>query len=100
MDFDEFIEAIENQELAESDAAMVGKMTVILGIANTLDAAHRQKFETIKTNVKNQEFRITVNSLSEGVLEKQFMERYQEFFEAMFGYKLILREKNQRFLTL
>lgn len=100
MNMDEFLDAIDGQGLSRKETTLIGKLTVILGIANTLDAAHRQKFESIKTNVKNDEFRITVNSLSEGVLEKQFMERYEEFFESMFGYKLILREKNQRFTTL
>ena len=89
MNMDEFLDAIDGQGLGRKETSLIGKLTVILGIANTLDAAHRQKFESMKTNVKNDEFRITVNSLSEGVLEKQFMERYEEFFESMYGYKLI-----------
>lgn len=100
MNYEEFMESVNRQGLTNSEMSLIGKLTVILGIANALDTGHIQKFETIRTNIKKDEFRITVNSLSNGVLEKQFMERYVEFFEAMFGYSLVLREKNQRFVTI
>ncbi|MEE1312679.1 MAG: hypothetical protein UHS41_02855 [Lachnospiraceae bacterium] len=100
MNYEEFMDAINGQGLGRKEMCLIGKLAVILGIANTMDAAHVQKFQTVRTNIKNGEFRITVNSLSDGILEKQFIKRYEEFFEAMFGYSLLLREKNQRFLTL
>ena len=99
-DFDSFMEEVGDVNYSRKEMGTIGKLAVILGIANTLDAAHIQKFETIRTNIKDSEFRITVNSLSEGVLEKLFMKRHEEFFESMFGYTLVLREKNQRFVTL
>lgn len=100
MSYEEFMKTISRQGFTNREITLIGKLSVILGIANTMDTGHIQKFETVRTNIKDDEFRITVNSLSNGVLEKQFMERYVEFFESMFGYSLVLREKNQRFLTI
>jgi exopolyphosphatase/guanosine-5'-triphosphate,3'-diphosphate pyrophosphatase len=100
MNIDEFMDAISEQNFSRKEINVIGRLAVILGIANTLDAAHKQKFETIRVNIKDQEFRITVNSLADGILEKQFIQKYEEFFESMFGYRLVLREKNQRFLTI
>ncbi len=100
MDYDTFMDYIGGQDYTRQEKVTIGKLAVLLGIANIIDVAHCQKFDTVKTAIRDEEFRITVNSLSDGILEKNFIKRYDEFFEAMYGYKLVLREKNQRFNTL
>ena len=88
------------QHFSPAEMNRIGKLSIILGVANTLDVAHCQKFDMIRVNIKEDELRITVNSLSDGVLEKNFLEARKEYFESMFGYQLVLREKNQRYVTL
>ncbi|MCQ2491551.1 MAG: HD domain-containing protein [Lachnospiraceae bacterium] len=100
MDYHKFVEYISEEDFNRQEKVIIGKLTILLGIANTLDVAHCQKFQTVKTQIRDEEFRITVNTLSDGILEKSFIKRHDEFFEAMYGYKLVLREKNQRFNTL
>ena len=100
MSYPQFLESVKNQGFSRKEINVIARMAVILGIANTIDAAHKQKFDSIKATIHAEEFRITVNSLENGILEKQFMQKYQEFFEILFGYRLILREKNQRFRTI
>lgn len=100
MSYEDFIDTIMEQHFSSAEMNRIGKLSIILGVANTLDVAHCQKFDMIRVNIKGDELRITVNSLSDGVLEKNFLEARKEYFEAMFGYQLVLREKNQRYVTL
>lgn len=100
MSYEDFLDTIGAQNFSREEMNLIGRLSILLGVANTLDVAHCQKFDTIRVNIKGDEVRITVNSLSDGVLEKNFIETRKEFFESMFGYKLVLREKNQRYVTL
>ncbi|MDO4649319.1 MAG: HD domain-containing protein [Eubacteriales bacterium] len=75
---------------------LIAKLTAILRIANALDRSHYQKVQGMKIAMKDRQLMITVNSSQDLSLELGLLKDKVDFFEEVFGIKLILkRRKNQ-----
>ena len=72
---------------------LIAKLTAILRIANAMDRSHKQKFDNIRTTVKNQQLIITTESLEDITLEKALFEKKADFFEEVYGIRPILKQR-------
>ncbi len=80
-------------ELENTDNLTVTKLLAILRVANALDRSHKQKLKDFKIDLKDGSLCITVRSNEDITLEKSSLKEKAEFFEEVFGVKLLLKQR-------
>ena len=73
----------------------VSKLTAILRLATGLDRSHKQKFENVKSTLKDDQLVITVDSPADITLEKGLIGRKAQFFEEVFSVKPVIKQKRK-----
>ncbi len=74
---------------------LVAKFTAILRLANSMDRSHYQKVESLKAVLKGRELQLVVDSSMDLSLELGLLKDKVEFFESVFGIRLVLRRKRK-----
>ena len=80
-------------ELENTDNLTVTKLLAILRVANALDRSHKQKLKDFKVDLKDGSLSITVKTNEDITLEKGSLKEKAEFFEEVFGVKLLLKQR-------
>lgn len=80
-------------ELENTDNLTVTKLLAILRVANALDRSHKQKLKDFKVDLKDGSLSITVKTNEDITLEKSSLKEKAEFFEEVFGVKLLLKQR-------
>ena len=73
----------------------IAKLTAILRLANAMDRSHYQKVKGIKTMLRDRELQMVVDYTQDISLELGLLKDKVEFFEEVFGIRLVLRRKRQ-----
>lgn len=84
--------------LGEEKAVLVCKLASIMAIANALDASHKQKISKIKVKTEEREVVLTAFSQENITLELWTVKRHTRLFEAVFGYTVNCRYKDENVL--
>jgi exopolyphosphatase/guanosine-5'-triphosphate,3'-diphosphate pyrophosphatase len=74
---------------------LIAKLAAILRIANAMDRSHYQKVEGLKAVMKDRELSLILDSSRDLSLELGLLKDTVEFFEEVFGIRLILRRKRK-----
>ena len=74
---------------------LIAKLAAILRIANAMDRSHYQKVEGLKAVMKGRELSLILDSTRDLSLELGLLKDTVEFFEEVFGIRLILRKKRK-----
>ena len=74
---------------------IIAKMTAILRLANAMDRSHYQKIKGIRTVLRERELQMIVDSSQDISLELGLLKDKVEFFEEVFGIRLVLRRKGK-----
>lgn len=74
---------------------VIAKLAAILRLANAMDRSHYQKVKGIKTVLKDRELQMVVDSSQDISLELGLLKDKVEFFEEVFGVRLVLRRKGR-----
>lgn len=79
----------------EDSIILVGKLTAILRLANSMDRSHKQKLSQNHMTVKNGELVVTVPYDGDITLEAVSFRQKADFFEEIFGIRPILKQKRR-----
>lgn len=90
LDYD--IERTESSGRGEEVYMRVAKLAAILRIANGLGKSQKQKFNDIKTSLKDDTLVITVRTNKDISLEKGMLEKRADFFEEIFGVRPVIKQ--------
>lgn len=71
------------------------KLTAILRIANGMDRSHKQKIKKISAGFKGKELIIRADTIYDITLEQSTMELKSHFFEEIYGFRPVLRQKRR-----
>uniref|UniRef100_UPI000A78E108 hypothetical protein n=1 Tax=Clostridium sp. NkU-1 TaxID=1095009 RepID=UPI000A78E108 len=74
---------------------LVGKLTAILRLANSMDRSHKQKLSDSHMSVKNGQLVVTVSYEATSPWKRWHSARKQIFFEEIFGIRPILKQKRR-----
>ena len=74
---------------------MIARLAAILRLANAMDRSHYQKVEGIKAVLKDRVLELTLDSTMDLSLELGLLKDKVDFFEEVFGIRLILRRKKK-----
>lgn len=74
---------------------MIAKLAAILRLANAMDRSHYQKVKGLKTVLKERVLQLVVDSEQDISLELGLLKDKVEFFEEVFGIRLVLRRKRR-----
>lgn len=72
---------------------VVAKLTAILRLANSLDRSHKQKFDGLKAQLKDNQLVLTIDTQEDITLEKGFFEANSDFFKEVFSVEPVLKQK-------
>ncbi len=75
------------------DYLTIAKLTAILRVANGLDRSHKQKFQDVKTVLKDGNLIITVDTNEDITLEKGMFKEKAAFFEEVFSVCPVIKQK-------
>jgi len=71
------------------------KLTGILGITNGMDRSHKQKIKKIRTTIKEDELKISADTIYDITLEQDIMQSKAALFEEIYGIKPVLKQKRK-----
>lgn len=71
----------------------LAKLSAILQLANSFDVSYKQKIKSITTQIKENTLFITVDTIEDISLEKEFMKDKADFFEEVYGIRPIVKQK-------
>ena len=74
----------------------VAKMTAILRLANAMDRSHYQKVKALNVTLKDRILYLVIDSAKDVSLELGLLKDKKEFFEEVFGIRLVMRRKGRR----
>ncbi|MDO5337109.1 MAG: HD domain-containing protein [Eubacteriales bacterium] len=74
---------------------LVAKLTAILRLANAMDRSHYQKVEKLRAVFKDGALQLIIDSSRDFSLEMGLLKDKVEFFEEVFGIRLVLRRKRK-----
>ena len=74
---------------------LTAKLAAILRLANAMDRSHYQKVKGLKAELKGRELRLTIDSDRDISLELGLLKDKVEFFEEVYGIRLVLRRKKR-----
>jgi exopolyphosphatase/guanosine-5'-triphosphate,3'-diphosphate pyrophosphatase len=90
------IPSIEHEDYSKfkpSERIIVGKLTAILRIADSLDRGYEKKFEDIEVKIKEKQLIISFTTYKDTVMEEWSFEQKSEFFEDVYGMKACINKK-------
>jgi exopolyphosphatase/guanosine-5'-triphosphate,3'-diphosphate pyrophosphatase len=76
----------------ETDLTII-KLTAILRVANALDRSHKQKLKDSRVELKENQLIINTKCKDDITLEKGLFVDKAEFFEEVYGIKVIIKQK-------
>lgn len=76
----------------DSDLTII-KLTAILRVANALDRSHKQKMKDAKIELKENQLMINIKCKEDITLEKGLFVDKAEFFEEVYGIKVVIKQK-------
>ncbi|MCD8130443.1 MAG: HD domain-containing protein [Lachnospiraceae bacterium] len=71
----------------------IAKLTAILRVANGLDRSHKQKFDVVKCQLKDDKLVISVETEQDISLEKGLVTERTAFFEQVFNVNVVIRQR-------
>ena len=74
---------------------LIGKLTGILRLANSMDRSHKQKLAGCRMILKERKLIITTDYEGDITLERVSFEQKADFFEEIYGIRPILRQKRK-----
>lgn len=74
---------------------LIAKLAAILRLANAMDRSHYQKVSGLKAVLKDRELQMVIDYNKDISLELGLLKDKVEFFEEVFGVRLILRRKRK-----
>ncbi len=74
---------------------IVAKLTAILQLANSLDRSHKQKLVESKASLKEGRLVLTVDTMEDISLEREFFEIKVPFFQEVFNIEPLLRQRRR-----
>lgn len=77
------------------DYMIMMKLSCILGIANGMDRSHKQKIKKIRMTIKNDELKISADTIYDITLEQDMIHSKSALFEEVYGIKPVLRQKRK-----
>ena len=75
---------------------LTAKLTAILRLANAMDRSHYQKVKALNVTLKDRILYLVVDSAKDVSLELGLLKDKKEFFEEVFGIRLVMRRKGRR----
>ena len=81
------------RSMKKEDFIAVIKMAAMLRLCNGMDRSHKQKIENIRISIKDQELRITADTIYDLTLEQGTVKARAQMFEQIFGLVPVLRQK-------
>lgn len=69
------------------------KLTALFSLANGMDKSHKQKIDTIRVAITEQEMKIIADTIYDITLEQSAVDEKADFFEEIFGIRPVLRQK-------
>lgn len=93
VDFDYYSEIGTKSQLDQRAYLVIAKLTAILRLANGLDRSHKQKFKTIRAQLKETELILSVDTAVDITLERGLLADKAQFFEEVFSVKPVIRQK-------
>jgi exopolyphosphatase/guanosine-5'-triphosphate,3'-diphosphate pyrophosphatase len=76
-----------------SERIIIGKLTAILRIADSLDCGYEKKFDDIDVKIKEKHLIISFSTYKDTVMEEWAFERKSELFEDVYGMKACINKK-------
>lgn len=83
----------EHLGIPKEDYVAVIKMAAMLRLCNSMDRSHKQKIENIRITIKDQELKITADTIYDLTLEQGTVKARAHMFEEIFGLVPVLRQK-------
>ncbi len=74
---------------------LVAKLTAILRLANAMDRSHYQKVQGLRAVLRERELHLIIDSNRDISLELGLLKDKVDFFEEVFGIRLVLRRKKK-----
>ncbi len=74
---------------------MIAKLTALLRLADALDRGHHGDFKSVRFSVKEKELVALTESQEDITVERMSVNSVEEFFEEIFGLKIVLRQKKR-----
>ena len=75
---------------------LTAKLTAILRLANAMDRSHYQKVKALNVTLKDRILYLVIDSAKDVSLELGLLKDKKEFFEEVFGIRLVMRRKGRR----
>lgn len=94
-EFEYYEKLSERTTLSRESYLTIAKLTAILRVANGLDRSHKQKFQNVKTGLKDDELIITVDTAEDITLEAGLLTARVRFFEEVYSVRPVIRQKRQ-----
>ena len=85
----------EHTTLSWEAYLMIAKLTAILRVANGLDRSHKQKFQNVKTSLKDDQLVITVDTTEDITLETGLLTTRAKFFEEVYSVRPVIKQKRR-----
>lgn len=81
------------QEEVTEKRTVVAKLVAILKIAGVLDRSHRQKIDSIRCSIRDDQLILTSDAATDLTLEQSQLSSRADFFEEVYGIRPVLRRK-------
>lgn len=75
---------------------VIAKLVAILKVAGVLDRSHRQKIDSIRCTIKNDQLILTTDAVKDITLEQNLLASKADFFEEVYGIRPVLRKKRSQ----
>ena len=82
--------------MSRENYLLTAKLTAILRLANAMDRSHYQKVKALNVTLKDRILYLVVDSARDVSLELGLLKDKKEFFEEVFGIRLVMRRKGRR----
>ena len=89
----EYYEVLRTSIMDREAYLKIAKLTAILRVANGLDRSHKQKFNDVKTVLKDDVLTITVDTNEDITLEKGMFSHRADFFEEVYSVKPVIKQR-------
>ena len=89
-----YYEEMSRYSMLDREAYLkIAKLTAILRLANGLDRSHKQKFKNVRTQLKDNQLTITVDTNEDITLERGLFGARAGFFEEVYSVRPVIRQK-------
>lgn len=85
----------EHTTLSREAYLVIAKLTAILRVANGLDRSHKQKFQNVKTSLRDNQLVITVDTTEDITLETGLLTARAKFFEEVYSVRPVIKHKRR-----